>query len=165
MDFRAAYNHWIFGEMEDVVASPAPLATDLSETESRFSNTFLRLKKQLMRKTGEAIVDYGMIVEGDVVMVCVSGGKDSLRLMGMLSGEKTEVCLGETVLESLPDGDAALVRMAAALEIRELITTGQQEKALGLSLRHQLVNELTSSLMVLKRAASSVWRAATSTWW
>ena len=76
-----------------------------------------------------------------------------MRLMGVLSGEKTEVCLGETVLESLPDGDAALVRMAAALEIRELITTGQQEKALGLSLRHQLVNELTSSLMVLKRAA------------
>jgi tRNA 2-thiocytidine biosynthesis protein TtcA len=84
MDFRAAYNHWIFGEMEDVVASPAPLATDLSETESRFSNTFLRLKKQLMRKTGEAIVDYGMIVEGDVVMVCVSGGKDSFTLLSML---------------------------------------------------------------------------------
>ena len=70
--------------MEDVVASPAPLATDLSETESRFSNTFLRLKKQLMRKTGEAIVDYGMIVEGDVVMVCVSGGKDSFTLLSML---------------------------------------------------------------------------------
>ena len=84
MDFRAAYNHWTFGEMEDVVLSPAPLATDLPETESRFSNTFLRLKKQLMRKTGEAIVDYGMIVEGDVVMVCVSGGKDSFTLLSML---------------------------------------------------------------------------------
>ena len=70
--------------MEDVVVSPAPLATDLPETESRFSNTFLRLKKQLMRKTGEAIVDYGMIVEGDVVMVCVSGGKDSFTLLSML---------------------------------------------------------------------------------
>ena len=70
--------------MEDVVASPAPLATDLPETESRFSNTFLRLKKQLMRKTGEAIVDYGMIVEGDVPMVSVSGGKDSFTLLSML---------------------------------------------------------------------------------
>ena len=84
MDFRAAYNHWTSGEMEDVVVSPAPLATDLPETESRFSNTFLRLKKQLMRKTGEAIVDYGMIVEGDVVMVCVSGGKDSFVMLDIL---------------------------------------------------------------------------------
>ena len=94
--------------------------------------------------TGDTLPVFARVPEG------VTG---SLLLMGMLSGEKTEVCLGETVLGSLPDGDAALVRMAAALEIRELIAVGQREKALGLSLRHQLVNELTSSLMVLKRAA------------
>ena len=70
--------------MEHAVAVPAPVADDSSETESRFSNSFLRLKKFLMRKTGEAIVDYGMIEEGDVVMVCVSGGKDSFTLLSLL---------------------------------------------------------------------------------
>ena len=78
--------------MEDVVASPAPLATDLPETESRFSNNFLRLKKQLMRKRGEVIVDYGRTVEGDVVMVCVSGGKDSCTLLSMLLLRKQGRC-------------------------------------------------------------------------
>ena len=71
--------------MEHAVAVPAPVADDSSETESRFSNSFLRLKKFLMRKTGEAIVDYGMIEEGDVVMVCVSGGKDSFTLLSLPS--------------------------------------------------------------------------------
>ena len=56
------------------VASPA---------ENRFSNTFARLKKKIERAMGEAIVDYNMIGDGDTVMVCVSGGKDSFT---MLSG-------------------------------------------------------------------------------
>ena len=70
--------------MEQVVAPSAPSAIELPETESRLSNSFLRLRKHLMRKVGEAIVDYGMIEEGDVVMVCVSGGKDSFTLLSLL---------------------------------------------------------------------------------
>ena len=70
--------------MDQAVASPATSPIEPPETESRFSNSFLRLRKHLMRKVGEAIVDYGMIEEGDVVMVCVSGGKDSFTLLSLL---------------------------------------------------------------------------------
>ncbi|MGL1833913.1 tRNA 2-thiocytidine(32) synthetase TtcA [Rhodocyclaceae bacterium SMB388] len=61
--------------------NPAPDFT--GDTTSRFSNTFLRLKKKIERSMGEAIADFNMIEDGDTIMVCVSGGKDSYT---MLSG-------------------------------------------------------------------------------
>lgn len=47
---------------------------------------FNKLQKRLRRQVGQAIADYGMIQDGDKVMVCVSGGKDSFTLLEILLG-------------------------------------------------------------------------------
>ncbi|MWJ28749.1 tRNA 2-thiocytidine(32) synthetase TtcA [Halomonas sp. ZH2S] len=45
---------------------------------------FNKLQKRLRRQVGNAIIDYDMIQEGDRVMVCLSGGKDSYTLLEIL---------------------------------------------------------------------------------
>ncbi|MDW5378538.1 tRNA 2-thiocytidine(32) synthetase TtcA [Halomonas sp. HP20-15] len=45
---------------------------------------FNKLQKRLRRQVGNAIIDYAMIQEGDKVMVCLSGGKDSYTMLEIL---------------------------------------------------------------------------------
>ncbi|MCY4043847.1 MAG: tRNA 2-thiocytidine(32) synthetase TtcA [Cellvibrionales bacterium] len=45
---------------------------------------FNKLQKRLRRHVGNAIVDYNMIEDGDVIMACISGGKDSFTMLDIL---------------------------------------------------------------------------------
>ncbi|MDO9316014.1 MAG: tRNA 2-thiocytidine(32) synthetase TtcA [Burkholderiaceae bacterium] len=65
----------VLSDVEAKVETPA---------EARAANEINKLSKRLHRLTGQAIIDFNMIEEGDRVMVCVSGGKDSYALLDIL---------------------------------------------------------------------------------
>ncbi len=64
----------------------APETLPLSKAEQKTAFEANKLSKRLHRQVGQAITDFNMIEEGDRVMVCVSGGKDSYGLLDILIG-------------------------------------------------------------------------------
>ena len=65
-------------------APEATAANDAATTEAQHKRDFNKLQKRLRRQTGNAVIDYRMIEEGDKIMVCLSGGKDSYTMLDML---------------------------------------------------------------------------------
>ena len=64
--------------------SPIQFHPEVSREEPKLSRSFERLQKQIRRLTGKAIIDFNMIEEGDLVMVCLSGGADSYTMLDTL---------------------------------------------------------------------------------
>ena len=66
--------------------SPLPVPAVIDMTDSKARLEFNKLQKRLRRNVGKAIADYAMIEDGDVVMACISGGKDSFAMLDILLG-------------------------------------------------------------------------------
>ena len=79
--------HSILGDKPSV-ALESPATSQLLKTGRdaalRAKREANKLEKRLCRQVGQAIIDFNMIEEGDRVMVCISGGKDSFGLLDIL---------------------------------------------------------------------------------
>lgn len=69
---------------ETEVTTEAPQADAPAAKQPQIEREINKLEKRLCHQVGKAIMDFNLIEDGDRVMVCVSGGKDSFGMLDIL---------------------------------------------------------------------------------
>ncbi len=75
----------------------------LQETQERlitihFTGSTQKLHTRLCRVVGQAVADFKMIEAGDIVMVCLSGGKDSYAMLDILLSMQSRAPIAYTLI-------------------------------------------------------------------